>query len=95
MQHENYSSLDAATHPKKASQTPSPESGSKYDWLVWVADDMRFCTIILAVIAIIALAVYVWLNRYSEHTANGRYYRTDRYTFKTLVIEKDGTQHQL
>lgn len=46
-------------------------------------------------LAAIALVCWVWLYRFYTNTASGRFYKNDRWTWKTLVVEKDGLVHWL
>ena len=46
-------------------------------------------------IAVLALGAAVWMGRMSTNTAAGRFYKNDRWTWKTLVVEKDGFVHWL
>ena len=48
----------------------------------------------LAIVAV-ALVCAVWLCRFYTNTASGRFYKNDRWTWKTLVVEKDGLVHWL
>lgn len=36
-----------------------------------------------------------WLFRFYTNTDSGRFYKNDRWTWKTLVVEKDGFVHWL
>lgn len=52
---------------------------------------MKFCVVALCVWATLAMAWFAWIHRWTTNTANGRFYRTDRWTGRTLVVEKDGS----
>ena len=56
---------------------------------------VRSCIIIASVVLIVWTLLSLWANRYELRTANGRFYRHDRWTFRTLVVDKDGTTHSL
>lgn len=47
------------------------------------------------VFAVLAAAWFSWFGRYSTNTAAGRFYKNDRWTGETLVVEKDGCSHML
>lgn len=41
------------------------------------------------------VACCVWMGRMTTNTAAGRFYKNDRWTWKTFVVEKNGTVHWL
>lgn len=38
---------------------------------------------------------WAYIFRYTTNTAGGRFYKNDRLTGETIVVEKDGTTHFL
>lgn len=51
--------------------------------------------LIIAFIAAISIIWSTWFHRFTTNTAGGRFYKTDRWTGCTLVVEKDGYIHEL
>lgn len=51
--------------------------------------------IALLVFAVLAALWYSWIGRYTTNTAGGRFYKNDRWTGETLVVEKNGDVHSL
>ena len=51
--------------------------------------------ILLLVWATLALLWASFFYRYTTNTASGRFYKNDRWTGKTIVVEKDGSVHNL
>ena len=56
---------------------------------------MRGWFIFLAVFGILWAIWYSWFGRYTTNTAGGRFYKNDRWTGETLVVEKNGYTHLL
>jgi len=56
---------------------------------------MKCLFIFFAVIGILWAIWYSWFGRYTTNTAGGRFYKNDRWTGETLVVEKDGYTHLL
>ena len=56
---------------------------------------MKGLVIFVVVIGILAAAWYSWFGRYTTNTAGGRFYKNDRWTGETMVVEKDGYTHLL
>lgn len=56
---------------------------------------MKVMVAIGLAIALLALICSVWMLRFHTNTASGRFYKNDRWTWKTLVVEKDGLVHWL
>ena len=48
-----------------------------------------------AIVAAILAAWFSWFGRYTTNTAGGRFYKTDRWTGTTIVVEKNGHTHLL
>lgn len=46
-------------------------------------------------IVVLIVICCVWMGRMTTNTAAGRFYKNDRWTWKTLVVEKDGFTHWL
>ena len=46
-------------------------------------------------IVVLILVATVWMGRMTTNTAAGRFYKNDRWTWKTLVVEKNGFVHWL
>lgn len=56
---------------------------------------MRALIIVVMVVVSLWLGLAACFHRYSTNTAAGRFYKNDRWTGQTLVVEKDGTSHWL
>jgi len=56
---------------------------------------MRFSIIVLSCMAALAMAWASWQFRYTTNTASGRFFKTDRWTGRTAVVEKDGSCHEM
>ena len=55
---------------------------------------MKICLIIVATLFLFA-AWFSWFGRYTTNTAGGRFYKSDRWTGNTIVVEKNGDAHLL
>lgn len=47
------------------------------------------------VVGLIVFVGWAYISRYTTNTAGGRFYKNDRWTGETIVVEKDGTSHFL
>lgn len=56
---------------------------------------MKILIAIGMAIAVVVLGCWAWIARFSTNTAAGRFYKNDRWTWKTFVVEKDGLVHWL
>lgn len=45
--------------------------------------------------AVVVLVCLAWMLRFSTNTAAGRFYKNDRWTWRTLIVEKSGLVHWL
>ena len=60
-----------------------------------IIPSMKFRLIVLSCIAALTMAWASWLLRYTTNTAGGRFFKTDRWTGRTTVVEKDGSCHEM
>lgn len=49
----------------------------------------------ILIFTILAVVWTTWFYRYTTNTAGGRFYKNDRWTGKTTVVEKNGDTHFL
>lgn len=49
----------------------------------------------IAVVAFLFFVWWSWFHRFTTNTAAGRFYKNDRWTGRTLVVEKNGDVHWL
>lgn len=56
---------------------------------------MKLLGWVALIVGVFVFAVWSWTMRYTTNTAAGRFYKNDRWTGKTLVVEKDGSAHIL
>ena len=53
---------------------------------------LRSCIIIAGAILLAYTALSLWAGRYDSKTANGRYFKHDRWTGTTYIVDKDGSE---
>jgi len=56
---------------------------------------MRRWILIAGSFAVVLAAWISWFGRYTTNTAGGRFYKNDRWTGETIVVEKNGYTHLL
>ena len=56
---------------------------------------LRSCIIIAGAILFAYAALCLWANRYDSKTAGGRYFKHDRWTGRTFIIDKDGAERAM
>ncbi len=56
---------------------------------------MKTLLYVALAIVTVALICTAWMMRFSTNTASGRFYKNDRWTWRTLIVEKSGLVHWL
>ena len=56
---------------------------------------MKLSIAVLACLSALAIAWASWMFRYTTNTAGGRFFKTDRWTGRTAIVEKDGSCHEM